>query len=234
MDNPGRDLFNFGIKDVLGTRRQKEIQEVLTGLEKFRPTKIALEIPSASPTMQRRLDGYRSGKYALTPDERDQIGLRLANTMGLSRIHGIDFKEDLDFESVFQFAKENGQGELVQQLFADFTTKIKPKIDSGFIEKHSVREILLEANLPAILDLGHSMYVGLLRIGKGDKYPGTELVSRWYDRNLKIATNIARLAEGGRPERILVIIGSGHTRLLRQFLSEMPGFEVVDCKKFLQ
>jgi hypothetical protein len=234
MDNPGRDLFNFGIKDVLGARRQSDIQEVVTRLEKFRPTKIALETPSASTTMQRRLDDYRSGKYVLTPDERDQIGLRLAKAMGHSKIYGIDFKEDLDFESVFQFAKANGQAELVQGIFADFTAKIKPKIDSGFMEKHSVREILLEANLPEMLDLGHGMYASLLRVGKGDKYPGTELVSRWYDRNLKIAANIARLAEDQRPERILVIIGAGHAKLLRQFLNELPGFKVVDCTKVLQ
>src|SRR5262245_26455174 len=103
MNNPGRDLFNFGIKDVLGERRQKEIQEVVTRLERFRPSKIALEMPAASQTIQRRLDDYQSGKYALTGDERDQLGLRLAK-LGHSKIYGIDFKEDLDFDSVFQFA----------------------------------------------------------------------------------------------------------------------------------
>jgi hypothetical protein len=82
-------------------------------------------------------------------------------------------------------------------------------------------------------DLGHRVYMGLLRVGKGKEYPGTDAVSRWYDRNLRIATHIARLAE--RPgERILVIIGSGHCKLLRQFIREMPGFELVDCLNYLK
>ncbi len=37
-----------------------------------------------------------------------------------------------------------------------------------------------------------------------------------------------------KPQRILVIIGSGHAKLLRQFLSETAGFKVVDCQDFLK
>jgi hypothetical protein len=77
------------------------------------------------------------------------------------------------------------------------------------------------------------MYLALLRIGKAEDYPGADLVSRWYNRNLHITTNVARLSEGPG-ERILVLIGAGHGKLLRQFLGEMPGFEVVDCSEYLK
>jgi hypothetical protein len=233
MNNPSRDLFNPTIKDVLGPRRQREIQELVERLEKFRPTKIALETPPEIKTYQDRLDGYLAATYTLTADERDQIGLRLAKKLGHTKIYGIDFKEDLDFDRVFQYAKEHGQGPLVQKLFAEFEATIKPKLASGYMEMHTVRELLLETNLPAFLDMGHRIYVGLVRVGKGDRYPGADLVSRWYDRNLKIAANIARLAED-KPERILVIIGAGHAKLVRQFVSEIPGFEEVDCSQFLE
>ena len=233
MNNPNRDLVNPTVKDVLGPRRQKEIEELVSRLEQFRPTKIALETPVGNRKIQDRLDCYLAGKYTLTADERDQVGLRLAKRLGHTEIYGIDFKEDLDFDSVFRYAKENGQGDLVQKLFTEFDATIKPKLESGYMEAHTVREILVEANLPEFLNLGHRFYVGLLRVGKADKYPGTGLVSRWYDRNLKIATNVARLSEE-KAERILVIIGAGHAKLVRQFLSELPGFEVIDCNRILQ
>jgi hypothetical protein len=233
MNNPKRDLFNPTIKDVLGTRRHQEIQEVVTRLQRFRPTKIALESPPGSRALQERLDNYLAAKYTLTADERDQIGLRLAKNLGHIKVYGIDFKQDLDFDSVFHFAKENGQEQQVQHLFAEFNAKIKPKLEAGFMESHSVREILVEANAQKTLDMGHRIYVGLARISAGDKYPGADLVSRWYDRNLKIAINIARLADQG-PQRILVIIGSGHAKLVRHFLSEMPDVDVMDCAKFLE
>jgi hypothetical protein len=101
------------------------------------------------------------------------------------------------------------------------------------MEQHTVRELLMEGNAQEMLDLSHRVYLGLLPIGKGDKYPGATLVSRWYDRNLKIAANIARMADE-KPQRILVIIGAGHAKLLRQFLSDIPGFHVVDCEAFLK
>src|SRR5262249_18014579 len=146
MNNPGRDLINPSIKDVLGERRQKEIADVAARIEKFLPTKIALETPAGSRAMQERLDQFLAGNYTLTTDEREQLGLRLAKSLGHDKVYAIDFKEDLNFNDVFRYAKENGQGALVQKLFEDIETKIKPKLESGYMEKHTVREILLEGN----------------------------------------------------------------------------------------
>jgi hypothetical protein len=233
MGSPGLDLFNPGIKDVLGERRQREILGVVERLKGFRPSKIALESAAGSAAMQKRLDQYLAGRYVLTADERDQIGLRLAKEMKLSRVYGIDFPRDLDFDGLFRYGQEHGQGDLVQSMMGEFESKVKPKLDASYMEKHTVREILSDANEPATDDLGHHIYMAALRIGKDKDYPGADLVSRWYERNLRIATNIARLPEK-HGERILVLIGAGHGKLLRQFLSEMPGFEVVDCAKYLK
>src|SRR5688572_3906223 len=43
MANPGRDIFNMQADDVLATKRQAEIAQLLAALESFRPTKIAVE-----------------------------------------------------------------------------------------------------------------------------------------------------------------------------------------------
>src|SRR5262245_28702179 len=176
MNNPSRDLVNPTIKDVLGERRQKEIQDIVARLERFKPTKIALESPAGSKTLQERLYKFLAGSYTLTPDERDQIGLRLAKSQGHAKVYPIDFKQDLNFDAVFRYAKENGQGPLLQKVFGEFETKIKPKLESGYMEKHTVREILLEGNAQATLDLSHRFYMGLMLIGKDDRYAGSELV----------------------------------------------------------
>jgi hypothetical protein len=232
MAGPGLDLFNPGIKEVLGERRQREILEVVERLKGFRPTKIALESPYGSTDMQRRLDQYLAGKYVLTADERDQIGLRLAKELKHSKVYGIDFTKDLDFAGVFGYAEKNGQGNLVKSMMEEFESTMKPKLAADYMEKHSIREILQESNTAATDQIGHRIYMAALRIGKGQDYPGANLVAGWYDRNLRIATNAARLAETS-DERILILIGAGHGKLLRQFLGEMPGFEVVDCSKYL-
>jgi hypothetical protein len=33
--------------------------------------------------------------------------------------------------------------------------------------------------------------------------------------------------------RILVLTGAGHAKLLREFLSEVPGLQVMECLQFL-
>ena len=43
MANPGRDIVNMQVDDVLAPKRQAEIAEVMAVLQKFRPTKIAVE-----------------------------------------------------------------------------------------------------------------------------------------------------------------------------------------------
>jgi Family of unknown function (DUF5694) len=182
--------------------------------------------------MQQRLDQYLAGSYVLKADERDQVGLRLAKEMKHVKVYGIDFPMDLDFDGVFRYAQENGQGDIVKGMMSEIESKVKPKLAADYLEKHSIREILQEANAPAADAIGHRIYMAAMRIGNDKDYPGADLVARWYDRNLRIATNIARLPEGPG-ERILVLIGAGHGKLLRQFLAEMPGFEVVGCSEYL-
>jgi hypothetical protein len=232
LENPGLDLVNPQIKDVLGGRRQNEILQVVERLKAFRPTKIALESPSGSNAMQERLDQYLAGSYVLKTDERDQIGLRLAKEMKHGKVYSIDFPMDLDFDRLFRYAQKSGQGDVVRDMMSEIESKVKPKLAADYLEKHSIREILLDANSAEADAVGHRIYLAALRIGKDMDYPGADLAARWYERNLRIAANVARLPEGSG-ERILVLIGAGHGKLLRQFLAEMPGFEVVSCSDYL-
>ena len=43
MDNPGADAVNFEADDVLTAKRQRELQQLIERLARFKPTKIAVE-----------------------------------------------------------------------------------------------------------------------------------------------------------------------------------------------
>src|SRR5438876_6933709 len=81
MANPGRDIFNMQADDALAPKRQQEIAELAAVLEKFKPTKIAVEHDSQEK-LNARYAKYLAGTYALTANETDQIGLRLAKELG--------------------------------------------------------------------------------------------------------------------------------------------------------
>src|SRR6267142_3155389 len=68
MANPGHDIFNLKVDDVLTEKRQKEIAETVAALKKFRPTKIAIESDPGGKRVQQYQD-YLDGKYTLTRNE---------------------------------------------------------------------------------------------------------------------------------------------------------------------
>ncbi len=91
FDNPGRDTVNVRVPDVLSPERQREIEALVARLAAFRPTRVAVEWPAeAQARLDQRYADYRAGRRALTANEIDQIGLRLAARLGLPRVDAVD------------------------------------------------------------------------------------------------------------------------------------------------
>jgi len=61
--------------------------------------------------------------------------------------------------------------------------------------------------------------------GESYDWAGADLVADWFRRNMRIYTNIVRLAESSG-ERILVIYGSGHLGWLQFAFASNPNFRL--------
>ena len=46
LDNPGRDVFNVQVDDVLAEKRQAELADIATALARFAPTDVMVEWPA--------------------------------------------------------------------------------------------------------------------------------------------------------------------------------------------
>jgi hypothetical protein len=231
LANPGRDYVNPEVDDVLSPRRQREIADLVERLEAFRPTKIAVEVPvSMDSALNARYAAYVAGRDTLRRSEVDQIGFRLARRLGHPRVYPIDHRLDLAFEETIAWAATNGLTEIVERIQME-TRKLLDDAQRT-LRGGTLAEILLDANSPRADSL-HGLYLVAAQIGRDTAYPGAEMVADWYERNLKIFVNIARLVESP-DERILVIIGSGHGTLLRQFVREHPDMELVPLDDVLR
>lgn len=71
----------------------------------------------------------------------------------------------------------------------------------------------------------------LNKIGAADNYCGAEMMTEWYRRNLRIFSNIQDIAQEG--ERVLVIYGAGHCKILQQLVSDFNDMELVDPLTYL-
>jgi hypothetical protein len=223
MSNPGLDAVNITADDVLAPKRQREIEELALRLARFRPTKVAVEIPfgrdSASNALYRR---YVQGGHALDRTEMQQLGFRVAKAAGLPRIYGIDYDLDVNVAAVLVWALTHGQPELATAA-QSLSARLVAEADS--MMKHAtVTEIMIALN-SARADSAHGIYMAALRVGADTSYPGATMTARWYERNLRIVSNVLRLIEAPS-DHVLVIVGAAHGPILRELLGRVPGVRV--------
>ena len=76
----------------------------------------------------------------------------------------------------------------------------------------------------------HTMYMAMNNANLGN-YEGTRLLLQWYERNLMIYSNLQNLAEDG--DRILLLIGSGHLKLLRELVLADPHMNYLDWTELI-
>jgi hypothetical protein len=229
FDNPGLDVVQMEVADILSPRKQAEVEEVVEALAAFRPTKIAVEV--RAPAL-RRLDSlytsYRAGDHDLGRNEVQQLGFRLAVRFGHTRLYGIDHEGDFPFDALMAYAQEHDPefvGWVQEQLAAIGTEANRQQ------RENTLSEILRLHNDPSSLAEGHGLYLVLGGVGAGDTYVGADLLARWYERNINTFADLRALAEPG--DRILVIFGSGHAPILRELVIHDPVLELVEANDFL-
>ncbi|MEL7119337.1 MAG: DUF5694 domain-containing protein [Bacteroidota bacterium] len=233
FDNPGLDVNNLQADDVLAEKRQKEIKEVTDLLAKFNPTKIGIERrwqTRSDTVVQNKYQQYLQGKYQLQKPESQQIGFRLAKQLNHEKIYCIDAAGDFDYGAMVGYAQKNGQGDILQNMQKWMNAYMKE--EQEFMMSRSIKDILIRHNEKNRLEAGHGMYIKMLEIGKNMDYPGADLVSDWYERNLKIFANITRIAEA--EDRILIVIGSGHAPILNELVKYHPDYELEKVSDYLK
>ena len=253
LANDGLDVYNTKMDNVLAPKRQREIEELVTQLKVYQPTKIALERDEKThgAGTQTNYQGYLKGTYELNQSEHDQIGFRLAKQMGHPKLYCVDYRIDYRKDDPFipfdefdwnlidylTFAKTNNQEHLLPSPAMPEGKVTQDETGRTWVEHEkyvSIIDMSIRDNEPEGIRLDHQMYLRqIARIGIGDQYPGANWLSHsWYDRNLKIYVNLTRITESA-DERILLIIGAGHVYLVQQFFEESGDYIVESPLKYL-
>lgn len=224
------DLMGNHMPDVASKKRQKELEAVADALARFQPTRIAVEVPAGNTKVQELYQAWLEGERPLAGDETEQIAFRLAKKLGHGRIHPVDQKLDMDFEGLMKAVETNGQ----QAYFGQAMEKGKAYVDETqrLIDTAGVGAALRFMNDPKQLEAGHGAYMLMAQVGSPADPKGAEVVAGWYRRNLLIYSNLVRLIE--RPdERVLLVIGAGHAKLLRDYISQSPNLGLAEAVDYL-
>jgi hypothetical protein len=228
MSNPGRDMHNVQADDMLAPKRQAQIAEVTNALAKFRPTLVAVEWPDNDVT-RKRYDAYLKGTLEPSTNEVVQLGFRLAKTAGLKSVAGIDVDGEFPYDAVADYASKHGMDNVLAAGNAEVEKFVRTQ--SEMLANRRVGDVLRSLNDPARIAKDNDFYRSMLVVGGGADQPGAELLTQWYRRNFLICANLVQRAKPG--DRVVVFYGSGHAFLLRQCVTEMPGYRLVEANNYL-
>lgn len=233
--NPGRDLHNVEADDVTSPRRQKELAALAVQLQRFKPTRVAVEVTVDSADLQ--VAAYRTftpADLGTSKNEIVQIGYRVARAAGLPEVHGIDEStagiDYFPYDKVVAYAKQHGREPWLAALNARIAKSVRES--SAVQATRSITQLIAQLNEPARLRAEHDeFYYGLLALGDATAQPGAELNAGWYQRNAKIFAKLAQVARPG--DRVIVVIGAGHAFWLRHFVEHTRGFALVEPGRYL-
>jgi uncharacterized protein DUF5694 len=225
------DLFSPSVPDVLSEKRQAELAEVVAALKRYQPTKIAVERTAESiGKVNEQYQAYLKGERALEAGEIDQIAFRLARELGHSRLYAADTQLDMDFRAVMETAARSGQQATVDKAMGigrAAVEEIGQRLQSG-----SLGAFFRWFNSPEMLQASHRPYLYLAQIGTAADPKGVEVLADWYKRNLLIYGNLVRLIDSPH-ERVLLLIGQGHAKLLSEYVAESQNLRLEDPLKYL-
>lgn len=230
MANPGHDIFNTKADDVLAPKRQQEIAQLAQVLEKFAPTKVAVEADVYSQRVPKEYTDFLAGKYTLTRNEIDQIGYRVAREMSHKAIYPVDVDGEFPFQRVVNYAKASGKSKELEAMESEIGAMVKAQND--YLLSHTVLETLLYMNADAKAADDVGFYFREAHFGEPGDWAGADLVADWYRRNIRIYSNVVRLIDSPN-ERILVIYGAGHLGWLRQQFANDPNVRVRKLAEFV-
>ncbi|MGH9157753.1 MAG: DUF5694 domain-containing protein, partial [Acidimicrobiales bacterium] len=174
---------------------------------------------------------YRSGRRALGPEEREQLGFRVAARLGHKTVYPIDVADTFYDPAIEPAANAEPRYRALLDALAVEGERLTRQYQR-WLADGTIGEALRHMNTPEALREALAPYIRFLApVTAAVDYPGADMVGAWYRRNLRIFARLWELAGPG--ERLLVIYGHGHAPVLGHLLELSDRFEPVDPGSWL-
>ena len=218
--------------DIFSEKTQNEMEDFVNELAEWRPDAVAIELPvheqekldvfyrrfsaedMAAPYSYGRITTFGHETELTTLNEAVQVGFRLAKKLAHPQIYAVD--EDMELSDELAAAV----GEAVEKPLAALRQYQEEMYErSG----RTVGALYRIHNSPEYIALDHATSLSMNAVNKGN-YEGARLAAQWYERNLKIFSNLQNLCRDKK--RVLVLIGSSHCAILKELVRGCPGMEL--------
>lgn len=247
FDNPGLDAAQVKSFDVLSEKSQKELETITSKIKNYNPDKIFVEWAyNNQPELDSLYNLYISGEFNSYVERKKypkrkfykqneifQLAFRAAKKLNHAKIYGIDYKRtSFPMDSLMTAINNANQTDLKKEMektLQEYERKINADRN-----KLSLTKLILQENKDDLRKFDKGIYLTLFNRGGGENdFVGAYLVSEWYKRNLFMYSLVQKITES-KDRKIVVLLGSSHVAMFKEFIELDSKFKVVELKEILK
>ena len=214
-------------------KNQERVHEVAEKLAEFDPTVIIVEhVPEQNETLQNEYRQYRENPDMTfeSPSEVELLAYELGRLSGTERIYGIDHKMGYNYRIGKQI--DNQIDPTLHDQYYDDPFSFYPSIDVNE-DTLSLQKKLELMNTDEYLNFLIAVNADMLsHAGTEDGFEGADEAAKYYQRNLRMYSNLNRL-ELSKDDRVFILMGASHTAFFRDFMRGDPKYKMVDTFDYL-
>ncbi|WP_445428025.1 DUF5694 domain-containing protein [Alishewanella sp. HL-SH05] len=229
--------------DEQDAANQQEVRAIAQLIARFKPTIICLEfLPEQTEQINQAYQAFLADPTELDTryGELSMLGFDVARLSGISKLYGIDYHLGYNY-SLGDFIEQSGELEnaIDRSTYLQLThqpLKHYPQLAKRYAQFDSLnlQQKLILTNEPLMLDYSLNTNADkLFYVGIGEGFEGAEQAAQFYLRNMKIYSNLNRIPLRN-DDRVLILMGSAHTAMLREFIQRSPKFQMVDTLHYLK
>lgn len=242
-DDEGGHLFYLDAGDVLGDKRQRELEELAELIVARQPDRVAVEFPA---TQQEQLDqlyrAYCDGKdlppmelpFDFERSEIVQVAFRVADRLGHERVLGVDHPQGMNAligedESAQLVPFEEAVEELAGADFPMAHPATNIERAQQILDEGSLVEHFHDLNRPDGFAAGNDrmFYAYGFEYSDVDAHLPIDLMVAWYQRNLRVLANLWNMVEED-DKRVFLLFGASHIPQFRHVLDLAPMYAPAD------
>lgn len=214
-------------------KNQERVHKVAEKLAEFDPTVIIVEHqPQENEAIQEEYHQYRENPEMSfeNPSEVELLAYELGRLSGTERIYGIDHKMSYNYRIGKQIDNEIDP-EWHDRYYEDplsFYSSIDVNKDTLSLQKQ-LELMNTDEYLNFLIAVNTDM---LSHAGTEDGFEGADEAAKYYQRNLRMYSNLNRL-DLSKDDRVFILMGASHTAFFRDFMRGDPKYKMVDTFEYL-
>ena len=212
----------------------ERVHAIAARIAEFRPTMIVVElVPERQAELEAEYAAYRANPDMAFPhpSEIELLAYEVGRLSGTERIYGIDHKLNYDYAIGQRIANAIDSATLTRYFADPFADH--PEYAAYDSDTLSLRDRLRMMNEDPFLDFLITVNADILTYaGTEGNFEGADEAARYYQRNLRMYSNLNRLTLTPA-DRILMVSGASHAAFFRDFLRRSPKYASVPTLDYL-